>query len=117
MLIRNLELSARTKNVLIAENIYTVADLLKYRSNDLLKFPNFGRKSLIELEDWLAQHNLELASNFKSLKFKATFDLKIPYTWNNKYARIKVADLIHEILHDKFVSLGSFSVENDEDEE
>lgn len=50
----------RTFNCLKSENISTIRDLVSKTHNDLLKIPNLGRKSLKEIVDELAKHNLHL---------------------------------------------------------
>lgn len=47
----DLDLSVRALNCLKAADIETLGDLVAYNKNDLLKFRNFGKKSLTELED------------------------------------------------------------------
>jgi DNA-directed RNA polymerase subunit alpha len=54
MRVDELELSVRSNNCLRAANINTVADLVKNQESDMLKYKNFGRKSLIELNQVLA---------------------------------------------------------------
>ncbi|MCC6395488.1 MAG: DNA-directed RNA polymerase subunit alpha [Bacteroidetes bacterium] len=46
-----LELSVRSHNCLRAANIKTIADLVRREESELLKFRNFGRKSLAELSE------------------------------------------------------------------
>ena len=46
-----LELSVRSHNCLRAANIKTIADLVRREEGELLKFRNFGRKSLAELAE------------------------------------------------------------------
>lgn len=58
--IDDLELTVRSANCLKAENIYYVGDLVQREESDLLKTPNLGKKSLNEIKDVLAQHNLSL---------------------------------------------------------
>ena len=53
------ELSVRALNCLKAAGITTIADLLSKDRNELLKIKNFGRKSLVELEDFLAKQDLD----------------------------------------------------------
>jgi DNA-directed RNA polymerase subunit alpha len=53
-----LELSVRSHNCLKAANINTIADLVSRQENELLKFRNFGRKSLAELTDIIEQFGL-----------------------------------------------------------
>lgn len=52
------DFSVRCLNCLKAAEIETIEDLVKYRRNDLLKFRNFGKKSLVELDEFLEQHKL-----------------------------------------------------------
>jgi len=59
--IGEIEWTARTFNCLISENIKTVDQLVKLTANQLLKIPNFGRKSLKEVRDELAEFNLKLS--------------------------------------------------------
>jgi DNA-directed RNA polymerase subunit alpha len=54
MRVDELELSVRSNNCLRAANIHTVADLVRNQETDMLKYKNFGRKSLIELNQVLA---------------------------------------------------------------
>ena len=52
------DLSVRALNCLKAAEVDTIGDLVRYNRNDLLKFRNFGKKSLTELDDLLASLNL-----------------------------------------------------------
>ncbi len=54
MRVDELELSVRSNNCLRAANIHTVAELVRNQESDMLKYKNFGRKSLIELNQVLA---------------------------------------------------------------
>lgn len=54
----DLELSVRSHNCLKAANIKTVADLVRRTEAELLKFRNFGRKSLSELGEIVQQYNI-----------------------------------------------------------
>jgi DNA-directed RNA polymerase alpha subunit len=58
--IDDIEWTVRTLNCLNSDNIKTVDQLVKLTANQLLKIPNFGRKSLKEVRDELAQLNLKL---------------------------------------------------------
>ncbi len=58
MRIDDLELSVRSNNCLRAANIQTLADLVRNQETDMLKYKNFGRKSLIELSQVLASNGL-----------------------------------------------------------
>lgn len=53
-----LELSVRAHNCLKAASIKTLSDLVSLQETDLLKFRNFGRKSLAELTDVVYQNGL-----------------------------------------------------------
>jgi len=53
-----LELSVRSHNCLRSANIKTLADLVHRSESELLKFRNFGRKSLAELSEIVEQHGL-----------------------------------------------------------
>jgi DNA-directed RNA polymerase subunit alpha len=63
-----LELSVRALNCLKAAEVETVADLVSYTKADLMKFRNFGKKSLTELEDLVA--NLGLSFGMDTSKYK-----------------------------------------------
>lgn len=58
MPVDELELSVRAHNCLKAANIKNLADLVQLEEQDLLKFRNFGRKSLSELGDVVQLYNL-----------------------------------------------------------
>ncbi len=58
MRIDELELSVRSNNCLRAANIRTLADLVRNQESDMLKYKNFGRKSLIELNQVLANYGI-----------------------------------------------------------
>jgi DNA-directed RNA polymerase subunit alpha len=63
-----LELSVRALNCLKAAEVETVADLVSYTKADLMKFRNFGKKSLTELEDLVA--HLGLSFGMDTTKYK-----------------------------------------------
>lgn len=54
----DLDLSVRAQNCLRAASIKTIGDLVRREENEMLKFRNFGRKSLLELADVLTERNL-----------------------------------------------------------
>lgn len=63
MLLRSvddLELTVRAANCLKAENICLIGDLVQRHESDLLKTPNLGKKSLMEIKGVLAQRGLTL---------------------------------------------------------
>lgn len=55
----DLELSVRSHNCLKAANIKTMGDLVRKDESEMLKFRNFGRKSLAELMEIVEVYNLE----------------------------------------------------------
>ena len=56
----DLELTVRAANCLKAENIYYIGDLVQRSEHDLLKTPNLGKKSLLEIKSVLSQRGLSL---------------------------------------------------------
>ena len=62
------DLSVRALNCLKAANVDTVGDLVKLNRNDLLKFRNFGKKSLTELDELLASLNLKFGMDVSLYK-------------------------------------------------
>lgn len=64
----DLDLSVRALNCLKAADIETLGDLVSFNKNDLLKFRNFGKKSLTELEDLVDAKNLSFGMNVSKYK-------------------------------------------------
>ena len=64
----DMDLSVRALNCLKSAELETLADLVAIQKNDLLKFRNFGKKSLTELEDLVKSKGLEFGMNI--LKYK-----------------------------------------------
>lgn len=64
----DLDLSVRALNCLKAADIETLGDLVSYNRNDLLKFRNFGKKSLTELEELVANKGLEFGMKVDKYK-------------------------------------------------
>ncbi len=56
--IEDLDLSVRTYNTIKAIKIDLLADIVKYNTHELLKFKNFGKKTLEELEELLVERGL-----------------------------------------------------------
>lgn len=59
----DLDLSVRALNCLKAADVETLGDLVSYNKADLLKFRNFGKKSLTELEELVRSKNLTFGMN------------------------------------------------------
>ena len=62
------DLSVRALNCLKAAEVETVGDLVRFHRNDLLKFRNFGKKSLSELDELLASLNLHFGMDVSMYK-------------------------------------------------
>lgn len=64
----DVELSVRALNCLRAAEVETLGDLVKYNRNELLKFRNFGKKSLAEVEKLLGSLGLTFAMDTSKYK-------------------------------------------------
>lgn len=64
----DMDLSVRALNCLKAADVETLGDLVTYDKNDLLKFRNFGKKSLTELEDLVESKGLHFGMNLSKYK-------------------------------------------------
>lgn len=62
------DLSVRALNCLKAAEVETVGDLVRFNRNDLLKFRNFGKKSLSELDELLTTLNLHFGMDVSIYK-------------------------------------------------
>jgi len=63
-----LDLSVRAYNCLKAADIKSLGDLVSYNIADLLKFRNFGKKSLTELEELVAEKNLSFGMDVSKFR-------------------------------------------------
>ena len=64
----DMNLSVRALNCLKAADVETLGDLVQYNKTDLLKFRNFGKKSLSELDDLLESLNLSFGTDISQYK-------------------------------------------------
>lgn len=64
----DLDLSVRALNCLKAAEVETLGELVAFNKSDLLKFRNFGKKSLTELENLVASKKLEFGMNIAKYK-------------------------------------------------
>jgi DNA-directed RNA polymerase subunit alpha len=64
----DLDLSVRALNCLKAADVETLGELVSYNKNDLLKFRNFGKKSLTELEELVEAKGLEFGMKIDKYK-------------------------------------------------
>jgi DNA-directed RNA polymerase subunit alpha len=67
MRVDELELSVRSANCLRAANIHALVDLVRNQEADMLKYKNFGRKSLIELNQVLANLGLSFGMDVDAI--------------------------------------------------
>ncbi len=58
--IEHLDLSVRSMNCLKSDNIFLIGDLVQRTEQEMLRTPNFGRKSLNEIKEVLERHGLHL---------------------------------------------------------
>jgi len=66
--LNEMELSVRALNCLKSAELETLGDLVSIHKSDLLKFRNFGKKSLAELEDLVKSKGLEFGMNLTKYK-------------------------------------------------
>lgn len=64
----DMDLSVRALNCLKSAEVETLGELVVFNKNDLLKFRNFGKKSLTELDDLLAAHDLSFGMDISKYK-------------------------------------------------
>ena len=64
----DMDLSVRALNCLKAADVETLGELVAYNRNDLLKFRNFGKKSLAELDELVNAKGLEFGMNIAKFK-------------------------------------------------
>ena len=64
----DMDLSVRALNCLKAADVETLGELVSFNKNDLLKFRNFGKKSLTELEDLVQAKSLQFGMNVAKYK-------------------------------------------------
>ncbi|MCQ2286281.1 MAG: DNA-directed RNA polymerase subunit alpha [Bacteroidales bacterium] len=64
----DMDLSVRALNCLKSAELETLGDLVAIHKSDLLKFRNFGKKSLSELEDLVKSRGLEFGMNISKYK-------------------------------------------------
>lgn len=64
----DMDLSVRALNCLKAAEVDTLGDLVSFNKNDLMKFRNFGKKSLTELDELVAIKNLHFGMDLSKYK-------------------------------------------------
>ncbi len=66
----DMDLSVRALNCLKAADVDTLGELVVFNKNDLLKFRNFGKKSLTELDDLLVHLHLNFGMDISKFKLE-----------------------------------------------
>ncbi len=66
--LEDLDLSVRAYNCLKAAKINSLAELVHYETHELLKFRNFGKKSLVEIEELLVEKGLNFGMDLSKYK-------------------------------------------------
>ena len=66
--LHDMDLSVRALNCLKAAEVDTLGDLVTYSKSDLMKFRNFGKKSLTELEELVDSKNLSFGMDISKYK-------------------------------------------------
>ena len=68
--LEDLDLSVRAYNCLKAAKINSLSELVKYDTNELLKFRNFGKKSLVEIEAMVLDKGLQFGMDLAKYKLE-----------------------------------------------
>jgi DNA-directed RNA polymerase subunit alpha len=68
--LEDLDLSVRAYNCLKAAKINTLAEMVRYDTHELLKFRNFGKKSLVEIEELLQDKGLTFGMDLSKYKLE-----------------------------------------------
>jgi len=68
--LEDLDLSVRAFNCLKAAKINSLEELVRFNTNDLLKFRNFGKKSLVEIEALLIEKGLSFGMDISKFQLE-----------------------------------------------
>jgi len=68
--LEDLDLSVRAYNCLKAAKINTLGEMVRYDMNELLKFRNFGKKSLVEIEELLQEKGLTFGMDLSKYRLE-----------------------------------------------
>ena len=68
--LEDLDLSVRAFNCLKAAKINSLSELVQYEQEELMKFRNFGQKSLSEIEQMLGERGLHFGMDLSKLKLE-----------------------------------------------
>lgn len=101
MSVNEIELSVRAANCLNNANITSVGQLATKSEAEMLKYRNFGKKSLNEIKDKLLELGLSLGMAIDpSLYASATPGIRLPRLGGDDEAPVGLADLIAQNLDD-----------------
>jgi DNA-directed RNA polymerase subunit alpha len=101
MSVNEIELSVRAANCLNNANITTVGQLATKSEGDMLKYRNFGKKSLNEIKDKLVELGLSLGMSIDpSLYSGASVAFRAPRLGSDDESQVGLADLIAQNLDD-----------------
>ncbi|OYU99041.1 MAG: DNA-directed RNA polymerase subunit alpha, partial [Verrucomicrobiales bacterium VVV1] len=101
MAVNEIELSVRAANCLNNANITTVGELAMKTEQEMLKYRNFGKKSLNEIKDKLVELGLGLGMSFDpSLLTGPSAGSRAPRLGVEEEAPVGLADLIAQNLDD-----------------
>ncbi len=67
----DMDLSVRALNCLKSAEVETLGELISYSKSDLMKFRNFGKKSLTELEELVSSKGLQFGTDISKYKLDA----------------------------------------------
>jgi len=62
MLVKDLPVSTRLKNILLRNDVYVLSDIVKYSREDIVRFRNLGEATLKELEEMCEKENIRIMS-------------------------------------------------------
>ena len=68
--LEDLDLSVRAYNCLKAAKINSLGEMVQYETHELLKFRNFGKKSLVEIEELLSTKGLHFGKDLAKYKLE-----------------------------------------------
>ncbi len=106
--IEELELSVRSMNCLKNDNIIYIGDLVQKTEAEMLRTPNFGRKSLIELREILESGGIKFGVKFKETEIiyesdsVATVYLK-KMLCESELSKDKIKDIINIIQNNQSI--------------
>ena len=97
----SLELSLRSTNLLKALGIKTIAELVRCSEQELLRTPNFGRKSLTEVKEELSSIGLSLGMSPTEVRLifaKGGSHLIEQLTAEHKQCKLRCREIEREVM-------------------